>query len=135
MLELFFIFTFFVVFCFSAHKVFVLHYDRIDVSEDIDVSKTSTSKKCTICQSWYFLNKDLTFQPDVSNCCHDVLMMSMKPSGIAILSIHGVNYCCIINRICKSKAMYLLKNTNLSENYLLLSRKKDVDRNYNVWLY
>ena len=118
-----------------AHKVFVLHYDRIDVSEDIDVSKTSTSKKCTICHSWYFLDKDLTFQPNVSNCCHDVLMMSMKPSGIAILSIHGVNYCRIINRICKSKAMSLLKNTNLSDNYLLSSCKKDVDRNYNVWLY
>ena len=27
----------------------MLYYDRIDVSEDIDVNKTSVSKECNIC--------------------------------------------------------------------------------------
>ena len=35
------------------------HYDRIDVSEGIDVTKTSASKECDICHYWYFLNKRL----------------------------------------------------------------------------
>ena len=35
----------------------MLYYDRIDVSEGIDVNKTSESKKCNICHYWYFLNK------------------------------------------------------------------------------
>ena len=35
----------------------ILYYDRIDVSEEIDVNRTSGSKDCDICHYWYFLNK------------------------------------------------------------------------------
>ena len=31
----------------------MLEYDRIDVSEGIDVNKTSLSKECDICHYWY----------------------------------------------------------------------------------
>ena len=34
------------------------YFDRIDVSEELDVNKTSASKECYICHYWYFLNKD-----------------------------------------------------------------------------
>ena len=34
----------------------ILYYDRIDVSEGIDVNKTSVSKECDIRHYWYFLN-------------------------------------------------------------------------------
>ena len=34
-----------------------LEYDRIDISEDIDMNKTSASKECHICCYWYFLDK------------------------------------------------------------------------------
>ena len=37
----------------------MLKYDRIDISEGIDVNKTSTSKECDICHCWYF--KDIGF--------------------------------------------------------------------------
>ena len=33
----------------------MLYFDRIDVSERIDVNKTSASKECDICHHWYFL--------------------------------------------------------------------------------
>ena len=36
-------------------------------------------------------------------------MMSMNLSNIAILSIHGVDYCCITNGFSKSAALGLLK--------------------------
>ena len=32
----------------------MLYYDRTDVSEGIDVNKTSASKECIICLYWYF---------------------------------------------------------------------------------
>ena len=38
----------------------MLFYDRIDVSEGIDVNKTSKSKEFYICHYWYFLNKGLS---------------------------------------------------------------------------
>ena len=34
-----------------------------------------------------FLNEELKFQPNISNRCYDLLMMSMKFSDIAILNI------------------------------------------------
>ena len=30
----------------------MLYFDRIDVSEETDVNKTSASKDCDICQYW-----------------------------------------------------------------------------------
>ena len=36
----------------------VLEYDRIDISEGIDMNKTSASKECNICHFWYFLDKN-----------------------------------------------------------------------------
>ena len=33
----------------------MLEYDRIDVSEEIDVNKTNASIECDICHYWYFL--------------------------------------------------------------------------------
>ena len=32
----------------------MLQYDRVDVSEGIDINKTSESKECTLCYYWYF---------------------------------------------------------------------------------
>ena len=39
----------------------MLHYDGIDVSEGIDVNKTSKSNECDVCHYWYFLKKGLSF--------------------------------------------------------------------------
>ena len=38
----------------------MLEYDRIDISEGIDVNKTSTPKEYDICHFWYF--KDISFK-------------------------------------------------------------------------
>ena len=65
----------------------MLYFDRIDVSEGIDVNKTSASKECDICHYWYFLNKGFKFEPNVSNRCHNLLMMSVNLRDIAILNI------------------------------------------------
>ena len=54
----------------------LLNYDRIDVSERIDVNKTSASKECDICHYWYFLNYSFKFRPNVCNRYHNLLLMS-----------------------------------------------------------
>ena len=69
----------------------MLYYDRIDVSEGLDVNKTSALKECDICHYWYFLNYSFKFQPNVCNRCHDLLMMSMNLSDIAVLNIKGLS--------------------------------------------
>ena len=45
----------------------MIYYDRIDVSEGIDVNKTSASKECDVCHYWHFLNLSLKFQANVCN--------------------------------------------------------------------
>ena len=49
----------------------MLCYDRIDVSEGIDVNKISKSKECDICHYWRFLSKGFKFQPNVCHRCHE----------------------------------------------------------------
>ena len=64
---------------------------------------------------WYFLNKSFKLQPNVCNECHDLLMVYINLSDIAILNIKGADYPCIINGISKNEeAMSLLQNI---ENY------------------
>ena len=96
------------------NNIKLLYYDRIDVSERIDVNKTSESKECDTCHYWYFLNKAFKFQPNVCNGCHDLLMMSMNYSDIAILNMKGAGYCCIISSINKSEAINLMENIDLN---------------------
>ena len=93
----------------------MLYYDRIDVSEGIDVNKTSASKECDVCHYWYFLNFSFKFQPNVCNRCHGLLMMSVKLSDIAILNTKGSDYLCIIILISKNDAINVMQNADLTE--------------------
>ena len=77
----------------------MLDYHKIDVTEEIDVNTTSESKAYDFCHYWYFLEKWLKSQPDVCNGCHDVLMVSMNLSDIAIINILGVDHRCIVSSL------------------------------------
>ena len=101
----------------------MIYYDRIDVSEGIDINKTSASKDCDICHYCYFLNKEVKFQPYVCNRCHDLLMISMNLSYIYILNIKNTDYCCISNGISKSRATKLLQNIDFTEKSGTLFKK------------
>ena len=83
--------------------------DRIDIFGGIDISKTSASKECDICCNWFFLDNAFKFERHVCNGCHYLFMMSISVNGIAVLSIHGANYGCIINGISKNDVLNLLK--------------------------
>ena len=53
-------------------------------------------------------NYSFTFQPNVCNRCHDLLMISMNLSNIAILNIKGSECCCIISLISKNESIKLM---------------------------
>ena len=82
--------------------------DRIDVSEGIDVNKTSASKECDVC---LVLSLDQMSVIDVMI----YLMMSVNHRGIAILNIKGSDYCCIISLISKIEAINLIQNSDLTK--------------------
>ena len=90
----------------------MLYYDRIDVSEEIDLAKTNNSKEYMICHS-RFLNHGFEFQDYVCSGCHDLRMLCLNISGTAIITVKKVDYCCIIHNISKSEAINLLKTSVL----------------------
>ena len=51
----------------------MLEYERIDISEGIDVNKTNLSKQCDISHYWYFKDIGLKYQLYLCNGCHDVM--------------------------------------------------------------
>ena len=67
----------------------MLEYDRIDISESIDINKTSGSKECDICHYWYFLNKNFSYEPYLCNGCHDLMRKAMNFNDVASVSIKG----------------------------------------------
>ena len=48
----------------------MLEYDRIGISEGIDMDKTSKSKDCNICHYCYFLDKNFNYEKYLCNGCH-----------------------------------------------------------------
>ena len=67
----------------------MLCFDRIDIYKGTNVNKTSASKEFNIWQYWYFLNYSFNFQPNIYDRSHDLLIMSVNLSDIAILNIKG----------------------------------------------
>ena len=94
----------------------MLYFDRVDVSERIDVNKISASKECDVCHYWYFLNFSFTFQPNVWNRCHGLLMMSVNLSDNAVLNINGSDdRHWIISLNSKNEAINVMQNADLTE--------------------
>ena len=61
----------------------MLYFHRINVSEGLGVNKTSALKECNICHHWHFLNYSFSFQANVCNRSHNLLIMPMNLSDIA----------------------------------------------------
>ena len=76
----------------------MLYYDKIDISEGIHLAKSNNSKECMICHYWFF-NQGFKFQDYVCNYCHDLTMLSVNLSNIAIFTIKNVDYRCIIHTL------------------------------------
>ena len=54
------------------------------------------------------------FQLDVFYGFHELLMMSINLSNIAILNIHGFDYRCFINGFSKREVMSILKTSKVN---------------------
>ena len=89
----------------------MLWYQKIDVSEGIDVNKTSASKESELCHYWFFNNIGFKFEEHVCNKCHDLLTMAYSLKHIAILSGKGATFRSILMGISKSEDLKRLNNS------------------------
>ena len=100
-------------------KYKILQYERIEVSEVIDVNKSDKSKECTICHYWYFKDIGYKYQAYVFNKCHDLPMVVQDLKDLMILNIKGVDYRCYVFNMSRSDAINLLNNSCLDSKGVL----------------
>ena len=89
----------------------MLWYQKIDVSEGIDINKTSASKECELCHYWFFKDIGFKFEERVCNRCHDLLTMVYFLKNVAILSAKGATFRCLLMGINKNEALKKLNNS------------------------
>ena len=93
----------------------MLEYDRIDISEGIDVNKSNDkSKECDICHYWYFLDKNFTYEQHLCDGCHDLMQKAMTFNDVAIVSIKGSDYRIHFWYMSKDDAISIMHCSNLS---------------------
>ena len=78
---------------------------KIDVSEGIDVNKTTASKECELCHYWLFKDVGFKFEEHVCNKYHDLLTMAYSLKNIAILSAKGLTFRYLLMGISKNEAL------------------------------
>ena len=62
----------------------MLEYDRIDISEGIDIKKTSASKECKNCHYWYFKCIGFKYESYLHNCCHGLMQKAISFNDVAV---------------------------------------------------
>ena len=65
----------------------MLEYDRIDISEIIDLNKTNKSKECMLCHYCFFLDKNFSYGPYLCDDCYNFPQKSRDFKNIAIVHI------------------------------------------------
>ena len=97
-------------------KYKMLGYDRIDLSEDIDVNKCNqTSRKCSLCQYYYFLNKNFNYQRDLCDGSHDISVKAISMQNIAIIYHGGNAYCVNYMFMSRNDAFNLIKHSSIMD--------------------
>ena len=99
----------------------MLQFQKINVSEGIDVNKTSASKECELCHYWFFKDIECKFAEHVCNKCHDLLTMAYYLKDIAILNAKGATLMgkCILMGISNNEGLKRLNNSVRYERRLL----------------
>ena len=91
----------------------MLEYDRIFISEGIDVNKTNASKECDICHYWYFEEIVFKYEPYLCNSCHDLMQKAMSFDDVAIVYVKGSAYKIHFWHMNKNNAISIMNNSNL----------------------
>ena len=91
----------------------MLEYDRIDISEGIDIKKTSASKECKICHYWLFKDIGLKYEPHLCSDCHVLMQKAVNFNDVAIVYIEESDYRIHFWYMSKDDAFNIMNNSNL----------------------
>ena len=93
----------------------MIEYERIDISEGIDVNKTNLSKECNICHYWYFKDFGFKYEPYLCGGCHDLIQKATGFNNIAIVytkeNAYRIHFC----HMSKDDAINLMNGSILHD--------------------
>ena len=89
----------------------MLRYQEINISEGIDVNKTSASKECELCHYWFFKDIGFKFEKHICYKCYDLLTIVYCLKNITILNAKGATFRCILMGISKNEGLKRLNNS------------------------
>ena len=64
-----------------------LEYERIDISEGIDVDMSNKSKECMHCHYWHFLDKIFNYEPYLCDGYYNIEQKSNDFEKIATIHV------------------------------------------------
>ena len=83
----------------------MLEYDRIDISEGIDINKCEeTSARCSLCKFYYFLDKNFSY---------DMSLKAVSMQNLTIINHNGNHYRVNFAFISKKDVYNLIKNDTI----------------------
>ena len=89
----------------------MLEYNRIDISEGIDINKCEeTSRRCSLCKFYYFLDKNFSYGPFLCNGCYEMSLKAVSMQNLTIINHNGNHYRVNFAFISKKDAYNLIKN-------------------------
>ena len=87
----------------------MLEYDRIAISEGIDIKKCKeTSKECNLCKFSYFLDKNFNYGPYLCDVCYDISLKAVSIKNLAIINHNGNYYRVNFTSMSKKDAYNLI---------------------------
>ena len=67
-----------------------------------------------VCHYWFF-NNWFKLQDSVCNGCHDLTILFLNITDIAIITVENIGYRCIIHNLNKSEVINSLQNSVLED--------------------
>ena len=88
-------------------------YERIDISDGIDVNNSDESKKCTLCHYWYIIDKNFSYGRYLCDRYQNMIQKCNKLKNIAIIRIKKIVYRTCFLFMRKGEERKLMANSNV----------------------
>ena len=96
----------------------MLEYNRIDISEGIDINKceeTSRESSSSLCKFYYFLDKNFKYGPYSCDAYYDMSMKANSMQNLTIMNHNGNHYRVNFVFMSKKDAYNLIKNAVITD--------------------
>ena len=90
----------------------MLQYDRINISEAIDIKKTNASKEYKICHYWYFKDIGFKYELHLCNGCHSLMQRAVS-FNVSIVYVKDSAYRIHFWYMSKDDAINTVNNSSL----------------------